>query len=103
MRLNEEQVQFLKIMESLGYEFDETKETKGIEVNLFDKPFNITVEDILNSKSYEQEKSSVKSYSYINNNESFTNDKNVKYHTIVSNKVYYTEEISNESIEKVAI
>ncbi len=103
MRLNKEQARFLEIMESLGYEIDETKKTKGIEVNLFDEPFNISVEDILNAKSYEQEKSSVKSYSYINNNESFTNDKNVKYHTIVSNKIYYTEGISNESIEKVAI
>lgn len=103
MILNKEQARFLEIMKSLGYEIDKMKKTKGIEVNLFDKPFNITVEDILNTKSCEQEKSSVKFYSYINNKKSFKNDKNVKYHTIVSNKNYFTEEISNEAIEKVAI
>ncbi|MGO2547308.1 MULTISPECIES: hypothetical protein [Mammaliicoccus] len=54
MILNKEQARFLEIMKSLGYEIDKMKKTKGIEVNLFDKPFNITVEDILNTKSCEQ-------------------------------------------------
>lgn len=46
MNLTKKQAEFLEIMKSLGYEFDENSENEGIEVQLENNSYCITVNEI---------------------------------------------------------
>ncbi|MFL1624547.1 hypothetical protein ACI7L1_11915 [Staphylococcus capitis] len=98
MKLTKKQEQFLAIMNELGYEYDENKNSDGIEVRTKENSFVVTTEEIKQTYSH------INSYLNKTKNDFFKSNK-TSYRTVVKNKKYFCETISdsNEEIERVAI
>lgn len=98
MNLTKKQEQFLEIMNELGYEYEENNNSNGIEVRTNENSFVVTTEEIKQTCSH------INSYLNKTKNDFFKSNK-TSYHTVVKNKKYFYETISDskEEIERVAI
>lgn len=98
MNLSKDQEQLLAIMNALGYEYDENKNSDGIEIQTKQNNFLITVDEIKQTHSHLN--------SYLNKTkDDFLKSNKTSYNTVVDNEKYFYEIVSdsNEEIERVAI